>query len=517
MESTVLAFRRALIQSPLQSVVIGSIAIFALYIVVNEVIRSRSRIPGLAGPKGWPVIGNLPDLWSNAPVKYREWAKIYGDVYQVQLGNTRVVIVNSAAAAKTFLITNSHAMSSRPELYTYHKIASTTAGFTIGSSPYDDSLRRKKKGVAVAMNRPSIQNYIPYLDLETKTFVQNLLDYGQSGTVAIDPMLMAQRLSLSLVMTINWGVRIPSLEDDLLKEIVKVEVGLNKTRSTVGNTQDHIPFLRFNPFNPKSIEARELRARRDVYLAKLDADLEREVSAGTNKPCIQASVIKYKEVELNETELQAISVSMLSGGFETISTTVQWSMALLAQHPEIQDKAYDEIKKFQGSKGMWCDATDDQNCSYILGIAKEALRYYSVLPLALPRRSMKDFEYNGIRIPAGTTLYLNAWACNRDPEQWSDPDVFRPERWQEKPEALLLTFGLGYRMCPAHILATRQLYIILMRLLSSFRLEAPGKIDCDPRTDISHPRDLVIFPKPYRVFFIPRDEGSLRTALAASN
>ncbi|KAI2466067.1 3-hydroxyphenylacetate 6 hydroxylase [Annulohypoxylon bovei var. microspora] len=513
MESIALLFFHKLAGSLLQSIIVGTLVAASVYLVSNEIIRSRSRIPGLKGPRGWPVVGNLTDIWSNAAVKYQEWAKEYGDVYQVMLGNNRVVVVNGAQAAKTIFGSNSHALSSRPITYTFHKVASTTAGLTIGTSPYDDSLKRKKRAAAVALNRPAIQTYIPYLDLETKAFLQDLFNYGKAGTAAIDPLPMIQRLSLSLVMTINWGVRINSIEDELFKEIVQVEEELNKTRSTVGNPQDHIPLLRLNPRNQALVKVRDLRRRRDKYFSKLNGDLAEKVANGTNKPCIQASVIKYKEVELNDVELSSFSLSITSGGFETVSTTVQWSLAYFAQNPHVQDKAYDEIRHFQGSNEPLCDAADDQKCAYVLALAKEALRIYSVVPLSLPRETIKEIQYNGAVIPSGSTVYLNAWACNHDPKLWTNPDEFIPERWLEKPDAPIFTFGLGYRMCAAHILATRELYIIFMRLLSSFRLEAPEEIRCDPSVDMKNPKDLIMVPKPYRVFCLPRDEPRLREAL----
>ncbi|KAI1802920.1 cytochrome P450 [Daldinia bambusicola] len=517
MESLVVFPQRQLAENPVQSLIIGSLLTVLLYLVGNEILRSRSRIAGLKGPRGLPFFGNLLDIWSNAALKYEEWAKEYGDVYQVQLGNSTVVVVNSAATAKELFISNSQALSSRPIGYTFHKVASTTAGFTIGSSPYDDSLKRKKKAAAVALNRPAIKTYVPYLDLETKSFIQDLFNYGKAGAVAVDPLPFVQRVSLSLMTTINWGVRITSIEDELFREIVSVEEGLNKTRSTVGNTQDHIPLLRLNPLNQKSATARQLRQRRDRYLSKLNGDLAEKVANGTNKPCIQASVIKYKEVQLSDTELVAFSLSVLGGGFETVSTTVQWSIAYFAEHPEIQDKAYEEIRQFQGSNEPLCDAADDQKCAYILALVKEALRYFSVIPLALPRASIRDIEYNGTLIPSGSTVYMNAWACNHDPELWPEPDRFIPERWLEKPDAPLFTFGLGYRMCAAHILATREVYIIFMRLLSSFRFAASGDIKRDPSVDMVNPKDLIMVPKPYRVFCVPRDEEKLRAALEKSD
>jgi 3-hydroxyphenylacetate 6-hydroxylase len=102
--------------------IVGSLVAFVFWVIGNEVARSQARIPGLKGPRGWPIIGNYLDIRSNAAVQYETWGKQYGDVYQVQLGNTTVVIVNSPTAAKTLFMSNSQALSSRPVMYTFHKV-----------------------------------------------------------------------------------------------------------------------------------------------------------------------------------------------------------------------------------------------------------------------------------------------------------------------------------------------------------------------------------------------------------
>jgi 3-hydroxyphenylacetate 6-hydroxylase len=264
----------------------------------------------------------------------------------------------------------------------------------------------------VALNRPAIQSYLPYMDIESRDFVKDLLTYGEAGTQPIDPLPMIQRLALSLAMTINWGVRVPSHKNDLFQEIVEVEEELNRIRSTTGNYQDYIPLLRLFPFSQASAKAREMRHRRDKYLSTLNQELAEKVAKGTNKPCIQANVIKYKEEKLNDAELTSISLSMLAGGFETVANTVLYTMAFFARHPEIQDKAFEAIREFQSSEHPLCDPADDLKCAYVAGLVKEALRYFSVIPLALPRESIRDIEYNGVLIPKGTTFYMNAMACN---------------------------------------------------------------------------------------------------------
>lgn len=106
----------------LETLAISLVLAPIVYLIVNEVIRYNARIAQLKGPRGLPVIGNLRDIRVNAAEKYREWAKTFGDVYQIQLGNIPVVVINSAEAAKSLFGYNLQAMSSRPEFYTFHKV-----------------------------------------------------------------------------------------------------------------------------------------------------------------------------------------------------------------------------------------------------------------------------------------------------------------------------------------------------------------------------------------------------------
>jgi 3-hydroxyphenylacetate 6-hydroxylase len=413
MISTILPFLQSeLYEHTLRSALVLLFGTPLLYTIVNEYVRRSARIKGFKGPRNWPLVGNIPDIKYNAAEQYRQWSKTYGDVYQIQLGNVPVIVVNSAESARAIFGQNSQALSSRPVFWTFHKVLSNTAGTTIGTSPFNDSLKRRRKGAASALNKPSIATYIDHLDIETKDFVKEGFEGGNAGRTGVDPMPMIQRLSLSLALTLNWGTRMGSRDDPMFHEITEVEEDISKFRSTTGNLQDYVPILRLNPFSAGSKKAKEMRSRRDVYLHRLNKDLDDRMEKGIHKPCIQANVIQDKDAALNKEELTSISLTMLSGGLDTITTLVQWSVALLAQRPDIQKKAINEIRKLYSDKEPLCDAYDDQKCDYIVALVRECLRYYCVLRLALPRATVKDVMYEGKLIPAGSTIYLNAWACN---------------------------------------------------------------------------------------------------------
>jgi len=127
--STLLALQRQVIHDPWRSLGIAALLLPFLYVILNEFIRASARVKGMKGPRGLPLIGNLAQIRVNAAEQYRIWSKKFGAVYQIQLGNIPVVVVNSAASAKVIFGQNAQALSSRPEFYTFHKVSVDQAPF----------------------------------------------------------------------------------------------------------------------------------------------------------------------------------------------------------------------------------------------------------------------------------------------------------------------------------------------------------------------------------------------------
>lgn len=124
--TAIFALKQRIFDHALQSTAISILLLPLIYVIANEFIRSKARIAKLDGPGGLPLIGNLWDIRVNAAEQYRKWAKKFGSVYQIQLGNVPVVVVNSASAARALFGQNAQALSSRPEFYTFHKVCKQT-------------------------------------------------------------------------------------------------------------------------------------------------------------------------------------------------------------------------------------------------------------------------------------------------------------------------------------------------------------------------------------------------------
>jgi 3-hydroxyphenylacetate 6-hydroxylase len=260
------------------------------------------------------------------------------------------------------------------------------------------------------MNRTAVASYTPLIEETSRDWISEILNQGRSGQVAIDPKPLVLHTILDLTMTVNYGRRLPK-EEGLFEELLYVEEQVSGFRSVVGAMQDYVPLLRWNPINLKSAHAKNTNTRRLAYLYRFSEEHKQEMKMNTDKPCIQGNVLRDPDHKFTEVELMSINMSMVSGGIDTLANTLIWTIGTLARRPDVQEKTYQAIREVYEADN-WGDVQEEK-VRYLSALVKESLRFFSVLRLSLPRNSIRDIEYKGMFIPQGTTVFLNAWGCNR--------------------------------------------------------------------------------------------------------
>jgi Cytochrome P450 len=90
-------------------------------------------------------------------------------------------------------------------------------------------------------------------------------------------------------------------------------------------------------------------------------------------------------------------------------------------------------------------------------VVQEALRLWPVA-WRLPRRPARDHQLSGVNVGAAHKIVACPYLVHRNPEYWSDPAEFRPERWAT-PESwrnpAFMPFGYGPHRCIAADLSTQ--------------------------------------------------------------
>ncbi|CCH42459.1 Cytochrome P450 2C25 [Wickerhamomyces ciferrii] len=496
-------------------------------------ILSPEKIKNLPSVPGFPIVGNLYQVLSNPAKTYMKWARKYGDVFQMRFGTRIVVVANSFDSVKELWIKNRNANNSRPILYTFHSVVSSTQGFTIGTTPYGDSYKRKKKIVATTLNKKNVEKLSGLMDQEcTNMFkrieVEKAIIDKCSKDKDIDLFKLLQGFVLRVSLYITYGYLVKVEHTDkckLFDEITHVENIIVRLRGHSSNLQDYLPILRFNPFGEKSQQANDFRDRRDTYMSKFinDLKLKMEKDEDYKDSIVSKSLRGHPDFPtVTEAELKSVCLTMVSAGLDNTPLVLNHIVGHLSQ-PEygerLQTIAINEILGHYGDLSTaYYRCSEEIEIDYIKALLKEGLRYFSVLPTSLPRSTTQDIIYKNAVIPKGTILFMNTFAANHDSKHFENPFLFEPSRYLTEDYKMKVndegtnsfTFGAGARMCAGSYLANKEMYIALTRLIILYHIKPPKDLknnlmELDPFKLNSVPDSVAIEPSVYKVRLEKRD------------
>lgn len=99
---------------------------------------------------------------------------------------------------------------------------------------------------------------------------------------------------------------------------------------------------------------------------------------------------------------------MVSAGLDTVPGNLVMTLAYLSSEDgqRIQRKAYEEIMKVYPDNDAWDKCLIEEKVPYVTALVKETLRFWTVIPICLPRKSVKDITWGSAVIPAGTTFFM---------------------------------------------------------------------------------------------------------------
>ena len=176
------------------------------------------------------------------------------------------------------------------------------------------------------------------------------------------------------------------------------------------------------------IQQRRAQPQDDMISSLIAAEIEREDGETTR---------------LKGSEIAGFATLLGGAGAETVTKLIGNAATVFARHPE-----------------QWQKLLDDR--SKIPAAVEELLRYEAPAQYNV-RRSMKDVHLHGVTIPAGKPVFLIGGSANRDPDAWTDADVFDIDR--DRAEAQNLGFGYGIHSCLGAALARMESVIALEKLL----------------------------------------------------
>jgi cytochrome P450 len=155
----------------------------------------------------------------------------------------------------------------------------------------------------------------------------------------------------------------------------------------------------------------------------------------------------------------------------------------LAKNPQLQERMRQACIDFANETGKDALDYDDLEAIPDLEYAMlEGQRMHPSVPWAA-RRTIREVELHGYKIPPNTLCWLPYLSLYRDPTYWKDPDTFDPDRFgpgREEHKAhtfLFIPFGGGAHKCIGMHFAKIQVKCFFYQFLQRYRFTLPEDYD----------------------------------------
>ncbi|KAJ8594061.1 cytochrome P450, partial [Rhizopogon salebrosus TDB-379] len=158
----------------------------------------------------------------------------------------------------------------------------------------------------------------------------------------------------------------------------------------------------------------------------------------------------------------------------TASVLMNFILAMVL-YPHVQEKAHDLIESVVDTNRL-PTFQDRPSLPYVDAILRECLRWYPVLPLAIPHSAVESDVYENYYIPKGiqiSVLNLARAMCHNE-AKYPNSSEFNPERFLSADGTLTddtvsVVWGFGRRVCPGRHLAEASLWSAMAGLLAVFK------------------------------------------------
>ncbi|KAF7005526.1 hypothetical protein CFC21_020642 [Triticum aestivum] len=453
------------------------LAILLLNLITGGKCRPAAKKQLPPGPWTLPIIGSLHHVASVLP--HRTMMKLsrrHAPLMLLRLGEVPTVIVSTAEAATLVMKTNDLTFAGRPQSATLDIFG--CGGKGIALAPNGDRWRQMLK-VSIVELLSSRQ--VKRIEGIRAKEVGNLLRYiavaaSSGATINLSEKMTA--LSNHVVTRAVFGGKF-SQQEEYIQEMHKVFVMMGGfCLVDLFPSSRLVRWLSNGERDMKNSCGRMQHIISDIIKERKTA---RAAGVGPNDgddEDLQDVLLRLQkdgslEFPLTTECISTVLLDIFAGGTETTGSVLAWAMSELVRNPEIMAKAQQEVREVLGVDRVVITNSDLTKLRYTEMVIKEALRLHPPVPL-IPRAAREDCTVMGYDIPKGTNVYINVVAICQDPEYWSSPAEFKPERFENNTVNYngtyleFIPFGAGRRQCPGTQFGTSLVEMVLTNILYHF-------------------------------------------------
>ncbi|XP_017773173.1 PREDICTED: cytochrome P450 4d2-like [Nicrophorus vespilloides] len=179
------------------------------------------------------------------------------------------------------------------------------------------------------------------------------------------------------------------------------------------------------------------------------------------------------EFGLSNDEIRDEVNTVMFAGHDTTASAISFTLYLLSNNLDVQNKLYEEIASILGSD-IEPTYNQFQEMKYLKNVIKESLRLYPPV-MMFARDVYEDVYYNDKLIPKGARVGVFVYGLHRESEHYKNPESFIPERFELKEENRrsafsFVPFSAGQRNCIGQRFAMLSMKSAICKIVRNFEI-----------------------------------------------
>ncbi len=432
------------------------------YVCTPAVRKQRAAAPRPPGPKNLPIVGNL-HVFRADPVRFLlGTARDYGDLTYFRLGRQHVYLISHPDLIREILVTNQGNFTKSRAL----QRARILLGDGLLTSE-DEQHVRQRRLVQPAFHRQRLAAYASVI-VECGLRLRERWQPGESIELSGEMM----RLTLCIVGRALFSADIESEASQIGEAMTTVLKMFRMILMPFSEYLEKLPLPSIRRFE-------KARAHLDATIYKL---IHERRQSGEDAGDLLSMLLLAQDEEgsgqMSDEQVRDEALTLLLAGHETTAQALTWTLYLLSQNPECEQRLHEEIDTVL--EGRVPGFEDLPRLSYTEMVFAEGLRLYPPA-WAIGRRAKDDFELAGTRIAGQSICILSPYVVHRDARWFPDPERFDPGRWtpearESRPKFSYFPFGGGARVCIGERFAWMEGILTIATLAQKWKLKlVPGQ------------------------------------------
>ena len=444
--------------------------------------ESKNEVKDYFCPKGYPLIGQIPNINGNFLLFMENFWKEHGDHVCVDLGVRKMRLIVHPEDVKHVCIKN---------IDNYYKDYGILKEF-LGDGlllSHGAQWKKQRRLMNPMFTRKSMKDYVGVMQNAALRLLKRWESFNMS-----EPFNMLHELTYVTQDVIASAMFSEALGEQVEELCHALEVAMKclDKQMLMPKFMTRLPLPNNRRFRKASRLVRE----------RMEAIIDEHIKYPEKYDDLLTLLLQAKDPETGESMSREDIIDEVStiffAGHETTANTLAWAFFMLDKHPEVAEKVYREVDEVLGDDLPGLEEV--QKLKYTRMVIDEVLRLFPVAWMVSRTAKEEDILPTGYRIPKGQTVNVAPYLTHRHPDFWEEPDKFWPERFSSENskqihKSAYYPFLMGQRICIGNHFSLLEAPLILAMIVQRYKAHlVPGeKVEIKPMATLRPNPGLPMF------------------------